>query len=90
METETIKIRVLEHDLQDNIRIGQAIEKLNTKEVMDNVALSVLEMYNERLNWCGGFDEGAEKYYKRIAIVNADTLEVMRLLFFNELKAQAN
>ena len=84
---ETIKIRVLEHDLQDSIRIGQAIEKLNTTEVMDNVALSVLEMYNEKLNWCGGFDEGAEMYYKRIAIVNADTLEVIRLLFFNELKA---
>lgn len=87
---ETIKIRVLEHDLQDNIRIGASVEMLDTQEVIDEAVMFIETSYNEKLDWCGGYPDGAKKYYKRIAIVNADTLEVKRLLFFNELRAKAN
>lgn len=86
---ETIKIRVLEHDLQDNIRIGMSVEKLNTKDVIDKVAQFVEKRYSDKLDWCGGYPIGAEKYFKRIAIVNADTLEVIRLLFINKLKTKS-
>lgn len=87
MEKEIINIRVLQHDLEDNIRIGVAYPIWDTPEAKDEAVCKVKSMYDKRLNWCGGFAEGATKYYDRIAIVNADTLEVIRLVYSNELKA---
>ena len=84
MNTEIINIRVLEHDLQDSIRIGMSFPKFDDSLVLDKVVENVTEQYAERLSWCGGFDAGCEKYYKRIAIVDADTLEVMRMIYPKE------
>ena len=52
-----IYIRVLQHDKNDQIRIG------------------------EKTAWCGGFKVACERYYKRIAIVNAVNLGIMRLIY---------
>ena len=80
-------VRVLQHDLQDEIRIGVAFPIWNTPEGKDNVVLKTIETYDEKLKWCGGYEAGVKKHFKRIALVNADTLEVIRLIYYNELKA---
>lgn len=78
---KTINIRILEHDLQDNIRIGATVKKLHTAETMANVESFVKNSYNDKLSWCGGYDMAMKKYYKRVAIVEADSLKVARIIF---------
>ena len=58
-----IYIRVLQHDKNDQIRIGEAFPA------------------TEKTAWCGGFKVACERYYKRIAIVNAVNLGIMRLIY---------
>ncbi len=86
MEKELINVRVLQHDLQDEIRIGVAFTIWNTQEEKDKVVLKTIDTYDEKLKWCG-YEAGVKKHFKRIALVNADTMEVIRLIYYNELKA---
>lgn len=70
-----INIRVLQHDTHDQIRIGNA---LSVNDI-DEAEKGIVKAYEKKTDWCGGFKAACETYYKRIAIVNADTLEVIRL-----------
>ncbi|MEG1729600.1 MAG: hypothetical protein RR280_08700 [Bacteroidaceae bacterium] len=54
---------------------------------MDITVKTVIQKYEDESAWCGGFAAACEKYYKRIAIVDADTLEVMRSIY-NRKEAQ--
>lgn len=76
-------IRVMQHDLHgDNIRIGREYPILDdTPESFDKAEAKATEAYEASCAWCGGFEKAAEKYYKRIALVDADTLKVLRLIY---------
>lgn len=74
---DLINIRVLQHDTEDQIRIGMAYPVFD----LDKAEQEIVRTYEKRTAWCGGFKVACEKYYKRIAIVRADTLEVMRLIY---------
>ena len=75
MANEIITIRVLQHDTEDLIRIGMAIPTLSIEETVQRV----IKQYEVDCAWCGGFKAACENYYKRIAIVNADTLLRVRM-----------
>lgn len=75
--SDLINIRVLQHDTEDQIRIGMAYPVFD----LDKAEQGVIMAYEKKTAWCGGFKAACEKYYKRIAIVRADTLEVMRLIY---------
>lgn len=80
MANDLIHIRVLQHDTEDQIRIGMATLIID----MDKAAQNVIQQYEADCAWCGGFNAACEKYYKRIAIVNADTLEVIHSIYRKE------
>lgn len=77
MAKDLICIRVLQHDTEDQIRIGGVYYTID----MDITVKGVIQQYEADCAWCGGFAAACEKYYKRIAIVNADTLEVIRSIY---------
>ena len=68
--------RILEHDTADQIRIGAEFYSND----LEAAAKSVVKGYGERMAWCGGFKK-AREYYQRIAIVDADTLSVVKEIF---------
>lgn len=70
----TIYIRVLQHDKNDQIRIGEAFPATD----LNKAEKDIIAQYEAKCAWCGGFKAACEKYYQRIAIVRADTLEVIR------------
>lgn len=70
-------IRVLQHDTEDQIRIGMAYPVFD----LDKAEQVIIRGYEDRTAWCGGFKVACERYYKRIAIVSADTLEVIRSIY---------
>lgn len=74
--SDLINIRVLQHDTEDQIRIGMAYPVFD----LDKAEQGIIKGYEKETAWCGGFKVACEKYYKRIAIVRADTLEVIRLI----------
>lgn len=77
MVNDLIYIRVLQHDTEDQIRIGMAVPTDDLGITVQNV----IKQYEADCAWCGGFNAACEKYYKRIAIVNADTLEVIHSIY---------
>lgn len=74
---ELINIRVLQHDTNDQIRIGMAYPITD----LDKAEKNIIALYESKTDWCGGFKAACEKYYRHIAIVNADTLEVIRPIY---------
>lgn len=72
-----IYIRVLQHDNNDQIRIGEAFPATD----LDKAEKDITAQYEAKTAWCGGFKVACERYYKRIAIVNAVSLEVIRLIY---------
>lgn len=77
MATNYISIRVLQHDKEsDQIRIGA--ERGIFEDQMDRLVQDTIAQYEQNTEWCGGFKSACEKFYKRIAIVDADTLAVLR------------
>lgn len=72
-----INIRVLQHDTNDQIRIGMAYPIID----LDKAEKDIVDNYEKKTAWCGGFKAACEKYYQRIAIVRADTLEVIRPIY---------
>lgn len=75
-----INIRVLQHDTNDQIRIGMAYPIID----LDKAEKDIIDNYEKKTAWCGGFKAACEKYYQRIAIVRADTLEVIRPIYPNK------
>ena len=75
--SDLINIRILQHDTQDQIRIGMAYPVFD----LDKAEQGIIKAYEKDTAWCGGFNIACEKYYKRIAIVSADTLEVIRSIY---------
>lgn len=71
-----IKIRVLQHDISDQIRIGMACMVSD----LDKAEREIVEDYEKETAWCSGF-KVAKKYYKRIAIVDAKTLGIIREIY---------
>nr|DAH27963.1 MAG TPA: hypothetical protein [Bacteriophage sp.] len=72
-----IYIRVLQHDKNDQIRIGESFPITD----LDKAEKNIIAQYEARTSWCGGFKVACERYYKRIAIVNAVNLSIMRLIY---------
>lgn len=75
--SDLINIRVLQHDTEDQIRIGMAYPVFD----LDKAEQGIINGYEKETAWCGGFKIACKKYYKRIAIVRADTLEVIRSIY---------
>ena len=71
-----IKIRILQHDTEDRIRIGSEMQI--RESALAELVERVIAKYDKETEWCGGFAAAYRKYYKRIAIVNADTLETIQ------------
>ena len=72
-----IKIRVLQHDISDQIRIGIAYPVFD----LDKAEQGIIKGYEKETVWCGGFKVACEKYYKRITIVDAETLRIIREIY---------
>ena len=79
MAKDIITVRVLQQDTQDEIKIGAGFPIWNDQ--LDQVEENTRKQYDQRLEWCGGFQAGCEKYYKRIALVDADTLQSIREIY---------
>ena len=75
--SDLINIRVLQHDTEDQIRIGMTYPVFD----LEKAEQKIIKGYENRTAWCGGFKAACEKYYRRIAIVRADTLEVIRPIY---------
>ncbi len=75
--SDLINIRVLQHDTEDQIRIGMAYPVFD----LEKAEQGIIKAYEKDTAWCGGFNAACENYYKRIAIVSADTLEVIRSIY---------
>jgi hypothetical protein len=80
--SDLIYIRILQHDTEDNIRIGAAYPVTD----LDRAENGIVKAYEKDTAWCGGFKSACEKYYKRVAIVNAETLEVIKSIYNKEDK----
>lgn len=52
--------------------------------IWDKAEKGIVDNYEKKTAWCGGFKAACEKYYQRIAIVRADTLEVIRPIYPNK------
>ena len=79
---EMVNLRVLQQDTEDQIRIGAGFPAhTKTLDKLDKVVENIIKQYDKELEWCGGFQAGCEKYYKRIALVNADTLQSVREIY---------
>ena len=75
--SDLIYIRILQHDTEDQIRISITYPVTD----LDRAENNIVALYEKDTAWCGGFKVACEKYYKRIAIVSADTLEVIRSIY---------
>ncbi len=71
-------VRVLQHDRSDEIRIGTAYCIFGE---LDKAEKDCIATYEAKCAWCGGFKSACEKYYKRIALVDSETLEVVRMIY---------
>ena len=79
MAINYISVRVLQHDKDsDQIRIGA--ERGIFENQMDRLVQDTIDQYEKRSEWCGGFQVACERYYKRIAIVDAETLALLRVI----------
>lgn len=77
LKNELIYVRVLEHSISDQIRIGMGYPVF--KEDLDKAVDNVKKAYDKEMAWCGGWtDENNNKYHERIALVDADTLQPVR------------
>lgn len=74
---ETNFYRVLQQDIYNQIRIGAPFYGTD----IDAIVANVVKSYEASGNWCGGFKIACEKYYQRIAIVDADTLQIIRVIY---------
>jgi len=76
MDKQLMYVRVMEKDLADQIRIGATFPIW--RNALEEKAKNIRDTYERNLEWCGGFDKGCRKYYTRIALVEADSLAIVR------------
>ena len=81
----SINIRVLQHETNDSIRIGIAHRVIDLQEAEKEI----ISGYDIRMADFGGFTGACQKFFKRIAIVDADTLKVIKSLYDQEPKEYA-
>lgn len=79
---DLIYIRVLQHDTEDQIRVSASCPTDNLERTAENV----IQQYEKDCAWCGGFATACEQYYKRIAIVDAETLQELHSIYRKEAK----
>lgn len=84
MAKDLIFIRILQHDTEDEIRIGVSFPATD----LDKAVQGCIDTYEVKTAWCGGFKAACENYYKRIALVDAETLKVIRQIYPNEEKEE--
>ena len=60
-----INIRVLQHDTNDQIRIGMAYPIID----LDKAEKDIVDNYEKKTAWCGGFKAACEKYYPTLSHV---------------------
>ena len=70
-------VRVLKHDTADQIRISFAFP---TNDIV-KTAQDIFTQEDENLNWCGGARLSASKFYRRIALVDARTLQTVKDIY---------
>ncbi|SFK99817.1 hypothetical protein SAMN05216357_11079 [Porphyromonadaceae bacterium KH3CP3RA] len=75
--SDLIYIRVLQHDTEDNIRIGMTFPTVDIDATVDAVKAN----YEKEMGWCGGFEKACKEYWKRVALVNAETLEIVKVIY---------
>jgi len=71
------QVRVLEHSRTDQISIGYSFST-------NNIVTTAQALYNqedEKLRWTGGAYLAVPKYYRRIALVDAVTLQPVMEVF---------
>lgn len=78
--SDLIKVRILQHDRTDEIRIGLTTP-LDGENSIPKYAELVKKQYEKESEWCGGFAAACEKYYQRIAIVDAETLQELHTIY---------
>jgi|GEM_PF-6883807 len=79
MKNELIYVRVFEQGVYDDIRMGVSYPIF--KDQIDKEVDSVKRGYDKRLEWCGGFEKNAKEYYKRIALVDAETFQSVKEIY---------
>lgn len=79
MAKNVINVRVLQHDTDDQVRMGASFPIF--EDDVERVAENTVKQYSKEMEWCGGFQEGCKRYYKRIAIVNADTFQGVKEIY---------
>lgn len=77
-DNRSFKIRILQHDIIDD---EISISAENTVTNLEELEKDVIQEYEEACKWHGGFESACKTYYKRIAIVHADTLEEIKIIY---------
>ena len=76
-------IRVLQHDTEDNILIGPEYPVENLEMAKKNI----IESYEKRSEWCGGFTAACKEYYREISIVDSKSLKCLKSIY-NKTKVE--
>ncbi|WP_459952427.1 hypothetical protein [Dysgonomonas termitidis] len=76
----------MEHNRADQIRIGRECPITSLECTVKNV----VAQYEEKNAWCGGFLNACKEYYMRVAIVDADTLEILHMIYDERAGNQIN
>lgn len=76
-DCDSLCVRVLQHNTNDQISIGMTCPTFD----LDRFEQGIIEAYEKQTAWCGGFKVACEKFYKRIAIVDAETLGIIREIY---------
>jgi hypothetical protein len=84
MTNNLINVRLLQHDTEDQIRIGQSFPTWDTS--IDNVSDHIKKQLEKETAWCGGLDKACERFYKKIAIVDAITFRDIKIIYSDETK----
>jgi hypothetical protein len=79
MANKVINVRVLQHDTEDQIRIGVSIPVWDN--MLDKVVESVVKDYEKETAWCGGFTKACDRFYKKIALVDSNSLQIVKVIY---------
>ena len=86
-EKSVINLRVLEHDTCDQIRIGATFPAFNKD--LDKVVENTKHQYEKEFSHAGTFNQMCEKYKKRVALVDAETLQSVREIWNRQKQSNA-
>lgn len=80
-ENPLIYIRVLQHDTCDQVRIGESFPAWKTR--LDKVVENTKKSYVNETPRYGTFENIADRFYRRVALVDAETLQSVREIYNN-------